>query len=140
MTMLAEDIIQVADEYARIREYVPVGPIHTEAEYDKAVEILDKILDIAGENEKSLLAELAETIGVFIEAYDADHYPVPEVTGIGALEFLMEQNGLRQSDLPEIGRQSVVSAVLSGKRRLNLRQVVNLAQRFNVPVDVFAAP
>ena len=35
----------------------------------------------------------------------------------------MQEHGLNQSDLPEVGTQSVVSAVLAGKRSLNLRQV-----------------
>jgi len=47
----------------------------------------------------------------------------------------MEQHGLRQCDLPEVGAQSVVSAVLAGKRSLNLRQARALAQRFQVPIE-----
>ena len=47
----------------------------------------------------------------------------------------MDQHGLRQSDLPEVGAQSVVSDVLHGRRRLNLRQVKALAQRFAVPME-----
>ena len=50
----------------------------------------------------------------------------------------MEQHQLRQSDLPELGPQSVVSAILSGKRALNLRQVKVLAQRFGVPMEALA--
>ncbi len=30
--------------------------------------------------------------------------------------YLMEEHGLRQSDLPEIGSQGVVSEILNGKR------------------------
>ena len=51
------------------------------------------------------------------------------------LAFLMDQHDLRQCDLPEVGAQSVVSAVLAGKRALNLRQTAALARRFGVPVD-----
>ena len=47
----------------------------------------------------------------------------------------MEQHGLRQSDLPEVGAQSVVSAVLSGKKDLNLHQVQALSKRFGVAMD-----
>ena len=36
---------------------------------------------------------------------------------VAFLRELMNQHGLTQKDLPEIGAQSVVSAVLSGKRR-----------------------
>ena len=51
----------------------------------------------------------------------------------------MAQHGLRQCDLPEVGAQSLVSDVLTGKRALNLRQVKALAQRFSVPMDVLVA-
>jgi HTH-type transcriptional regulator/antitoxin HigA len=53
------------------------------------------------------------------------------------LRFLMNQHGLNQSDVPEVGTQGVVSEVLSGKRELNLRQMRALAARFSVPVSVF---
>ena len=49
----------------------------------------------------------------------------------------MEDHGLRQSDLPEIGSQSVVSEVLAGKRKLNARQVKALSRRFGLPADLF---
>jgi HTH-type transcriptional regulator/antitoxin HigA len=35
----------------------------------------------------------------------------------------MEQHGLKQTDLREIGSQGVVSEILSGKRDLNVRQI-----------------
>lgn len=58
-------------------------------------------------------------------------------TGLQALSFLMEQQGLRQADLPEIGSQGVVSEVLAGKRALNVRQIRALAQRFGVSPATF---
>ncbi len=49
------------------------------------------------------------------------------------LRLLMEINGLKQIDLAdEIGRQSVVSEILSGKRQINARQAKALAARFGV--------
>lgn len=57
---------------------------------------------------------------------------VPDV-----LRQLMQEHGLTQSQLPEIGAQSVVSAVLAGKRQLNVRQIARLARRFKLPADVF---
>ena len=49
----------------------------------------------------------------------------------------MEGHGLRQSDLPEIGSQGVVSEILNGKRELNVRQIRELAKLFNVSPAVF---
>ena len=53
------------------------------------------------------------------------------------LRFFMAGHGLRQSDLPEIGNQSKVSEILSGKRAINLRQAKALSERFAVPLETF---
>jgi HTH-type transcriptional regulator/antitoxin HigA len=62
---------------------------------------------------------------------------MPACSGAEMLQFFMEEHGLAQSDLPEIGSQGVVSEILSGKRKLNLRQVRALAERFHVSPTVF---
>lgn len=51
----------------------------------------------------------------------------------------MEEHGLRQSDLPEVGTQSVVSDILAGKRSLKLRHVKALSERFHLPMEVLVA-
>jgi HTH-type transcriptional regulator/antitoxin HigA len=42
-----------------------------------------------------------------------------------------------RSDIAELGTQSVVSELLAGKRKLNLRQIRFLVGRFSVPAEVF---
>lgn len=70
--------------------------------------------------------------------YDEQHnYQVKDVSGLKALKFLMEQHGLNQSDLPEIGSQGVISEILNGKWKLNLKQIKNLAKRFHVSAEAF---
>ena len=49
----------------------------------------------------------------------------------------MDQHGLRQGDLPEIGSQGVVSEVLNGKRALNPTQLRRLSERFQVSPAAF---
>jgi HTH-type transcriptional regulator / antitoxin HigA len=49
----------------------------------------------------------------------------------------MEEHSLSQSDLPEIGSQGVVSEILNGKRKLNVRQIQALAKRFKVSPATF---
>ena len=50
----------------------------------------------------------------------------------------MDQHGLTQQDLrPEIGSESLVSLVLSGKRNLTVAHMRALARRFGVPAAVF---
>jgi HTH-type transcriptional regulator / antitoxin HigA len=54
------------------------------------------------------------------------------------LRFLIEQHGLRQRDLArELGGESVVSEMLSGKRKLNAVHIEQLSKRFHVSPAVF---
>lgn len=135
--MLGREVIKAGNEYRVLRRKVPLGVIRSRAEYDRAVAALDAIINAIGEDEKHPLADLAEALGVFIEAYDGAHYPMPAPAPGEMLRFLMEENGLTQSELPEIGSQGVVSEILSGKRSLNVRQISRLAKRFKVSPAVF---
>jgi HTH-type transcriptional regulator/antitoxin HigA len=78
-----------------------------------------------------------ETIGSLIEVYESQNYPDLGGDPINALKTLMEEHGLKQSDLPEIGSQGVVSEIISGKRQLNVRQLKLLSERFKVSPVVF---
>lgn len=135
--MTAREMKQVAQEYRRLCTLVPLGTLRTKKDYERASEMLDMILDEIGEDEKHPLAELADALGVFIEKYEAEHVRIPEAKPAAVLRFLMQEHDLRQSELPEIGSQGVVSEVLGGKRELNTRQIKRLAKRFGVSPAVF---
>jgi len=135
--MTAYQMKEVAQEYRRLRAVVPLGTLRTKKDYARATEMLDAILDEIGEDEKHPLAELADALGVFIEKYEAEHVRIPDAKPTAVLKFLMQQHGLRQADLPEIGSQGVVSEVLAGRRDLNARQIKRLAKRFGVSPAVF---
>ena len=49
----------------------------------------------------------------------------------------MQEHGLKQSDLKEIGSQGVVSEILSGKRALNIDQVKKISSKLHVSPLVF---
>lgn len=113
-------------------------PPQTEEDYDALVEALDQVLDDGGADENHPLARLANYLGDLISEYDQAQYDIPPAaTSAEMLQHLMTVHGLRQSDLPEIGSQGVVSEVLSGKRTLNLRQIKALAARFGVQEQNF---
>jgi HTH-type transcriptional regulator/antitoxin HigA len=109
----------------------------TKADYNRLVEFLDDLIDRVGENESHPLASLVETVGTLIEAYEDRNTPVKKGDPVAVLSFLISEHGLKQADLPEIGSQGVVSEVLSGKRKLNLRQIQLLSERFKVSPEVF---
>lgn len=128
---------EIAARFEALEEAVPMRSIQTREEYDRAVHSLNGLLDDGGADEGHSLAALVDTLGTLIEAYEREYIPEPPVTGSDALRFLMEQHGLRQSDLPEIGSQGVVSEILAGKRDLTSRHIVALRDRFGVSADAF---
>jgi HTH-type transcriptional regulator/antitoxin HigA len=114
-----------------------IAPIRDEAHYWRMASVLDALLDEADGDEDHPAMGLVDIVGDLIGDYEALHRPLPEATGVQALKFLMEQHGLRQGDLPEIGSQGVVSEILAGKRELNIRQVRALGERFGVSPATF---
>jgi len=79
-----------------------------------------------------------ELISLLIDNYETEHYPIPEAEPADVLRYLLEQNSLSQRDIaPELGSESTVSLVLSGKRQLNRDHIARLSRRFNVSPAVF---
>ena len=135
--MTTRQMKAVIHEYRRLRTLVPFGTLRTKKDYARAVAMLDEIIDEIGEDEKHPMAELADALSVFVEKYEAEHMAIPEADLAAVLKYFMNEHGLRQTDLPEIGSQGVVSEVLAGKRELNKRQITRLAKRFGVSPAVF---
>lgn len=115
----------------------PILSIRDENEYDMAVARLNELLDVVGTNEAHPMYELLDTLGTLIQAYEEQRFPMPGVNGTEMLRFFIEEHGLKQADLPEIGSQGVVSEILNGKRELNIRQIRALSKRFHVSPAVF---
>jgi HTH-type transcriptional regulator / antitoxin HigA len=115
----------------------PLLTIRNEREYNAAVKRLNELLDEIGTNEKHPFYSLLDTLGTLVYAYEEEHHPIPNVSGVEVLRYLMEEHDLTQSDLPEVGSQGVVSEILNSKRELNVRQIRVLAEKFNVSAAVF---
>jgi HTH-type transcriptional regulator/antitoxin HigA len=115
----------------------PLLIIRNEREYNAAVKRMNELLDEIGTNEKQPLYSLLDTLGTLIHVYEEEHLPMPDAKGSDVLRFLMDEHGLTQSDLPEVGSQGVVSEVLNGKRELNVRQIRVLAEKFKVSPAAF---
>ncbi|MDB9527583.1 hypothetical protein PN498_16425 [Oscillatoria sp. CS-180] len=115
----------------------PVLTIRDAAEYQNSVEQLNSLLDLIGTNEQHPLYSLLDTLGVLIEAYEAEHIEIPDASGSDVLQYLMEEQALTPNDLPEVGSQYEVAAILSGQQELSLQQIRSLSQRFQVSPAVF---
>ena len=131
MSVITKDI------QAHWRVVQPLFSIRDEDEYDKAIATLNALIDEVGINEQHPLYELLDTLGTIIHAYEEEHHPIPECSGIEALEFLMEEHQLEPTDLSELGPPDFVLEILNGERDLTITHIRTLAERFQVSPAVF---
>ena len=136
--MNALAVRELATHFDALTREIPLRPVRNEADHAAAVAALGRLLDAGAADESHPLADLAAILGELVGDYE-DRQPRPQVPGVDMLRFLMQQHGLSQRDLPEVGSQGVVSEVLAGKRTLNLRHARRLAERFGVGIEVFLA-
>jgi HTH-type transcriptional regulator/antitoxin HigA len=128
---------EIAKRFSALVAVVPLHPVRTATDYKAAVRAMDELIDAGAADEKHVLADLVATLGELVADYESHRDLFPDASGPEVLRFLIGQHGLRQSDLPEIGSQGVVSEVLSGKRDLNARQIRALSRRFGVGPAAF---
>jgi len=114
-----------------------ISTLRTEVQYNDAVRFMDKLIDKVSKNPNAELDSLIDVLGTLIEDYENRNIPEPVGDPISSLKHYMEEHNLRQSDLPEIGSQGVVSEILNGKRKLNVAQIKALGKRFNVSPAVY---
>ena len=76
-------------------------------------------------------------MGILIDQYESEHFPISLPDPIEAIKFRMEQMGYNQNDLANIvGLKSRASEILNRKRKLSLEMIRQLHERLNIPTDV----
>lgn len=114
----------------------PLRPIRDAAQLDLAITVIDRLVerDDLAASEQDYLDVLVD----LVERYEQEHVVLPRVSSVDVLRHLMEENELQQVDLVALfGSKSIVSEVLSGKRRLSLNHIRKLSAYFGLPADVF---
>jgi HTH-type transcriptional regulator / antitoxin HigA len=108
--------------------------IKTEADYDNALERIDKLMDADPGTAEGDELELLVTL---VELYEKVAYPIDLPDPIEAIKFRMDQMGLKQKDMiPFIGSRSKVSEVLSRQRPLSITMIRKLHEGLGIPADV----
>jgi len=141
-TLMSEKLAHAANALASFHHTVGFATISTEEEYERALSLMQDILDATRETPQREdtthpLFSLLEWLTPLIQAYETEHFPMPDAEPREVLRFLMAQHDLTQSDLPEVGNQSVISQILAGHRALNARQIAALVERFGVRAEAF---
>ena len=107
-----------------------IKPIKTEADYQAALNRLDKIFDAKIGTKES---DEADILGLLIDDYENIHYPIEAPDPIEAIKIRMKELHLKQVDLvSEIGGKSRVSEVLNRKRKLTIDMVRKLTDKLSL--------
>jgi HTH-type transcriptional regulator/antitoxin HigA len=118
----------------KTKAVMTIKPIKTKKDYQAAMNRLETIFDAKpGTPEGDEL----EVLGILIEKYEQEHYPIDYPDPIEAIKFRMEQMGYSQNDLAKIvGLKSRASEILNNKRKLTLEMIRQLHQALGIPTDV----
>jgi len=108
--------------------------IKTKKDYQRALDRLEVIFDA---KKGTTQGDELEILGILIEQFENERFPIDLPDPIEAIKFRMEQLGYNQSDLAKVvGLKSRASEILSRKRKLSLDMIRQLHEKLNIPTDV----
>lgn len=115
-------------------KYMTLRLIKTKKDYQTALDRLEVIFDAKPGTPQG---DELEVLGILIDKYEQENYPIDFPDPIEAIKFRMEQLGYSQSDLANVvGLKSRASEILNKKRKLTLDMIRNLHDTLHIPTDV----
>ena len=128
--------VKVSKAYAELCSHFPLAPVQNDTQMRQANKMIDRLMDyLNSEPNEVEAAEVSKYLVVLsdlVSSYENKRFKFEKSESREVLAYLMESNQLKQSDLEsEIGPQSIVSDILSGKRVLNVGHIKRLAERFH---------
>ncbi len=112
--------------------------IIAEYQYDQAIETLNELVDVVGDDEQHPLYPALDTLGILIQNYEEQHVSLESPNNADILAFLLEEHQLEPEDLPELGNKDEISQIIKGEKSLSKQQITYLAQRFNLSPKTFS--
>lgn len=115
-----------------------IRPIRTKADYERALREVRRIFHAKpGTADHDRL----EVLGMLIDAYEEQHFPIEPPDPIEAIKFTMEQNDYSVGDLAKVfGSYSRASEVLRRQRRLTVAMIHELEKKWNIPASLLVRP
>src|SRR2546422_11759767 len=129
---------RLSKDYARLCRILTPRPIHDKVEFQNVTEITDAM---AGHNLTADQEDYFDLLCRLIEDYEKERVDAPKVTGLEALQHLLDAHGMSAADLARLLRvhRTLGAMILRGERKLTLNHVRTVARHFGVSADVFLA-
>ena len=124
--------------FALVRE-LPLTPIQSEKEFDRATEIINKLVDRGFDNLTAGEDAYLDVLSDLTKKYETEHHPIKDVSESEMLAYLIENKGVSQRSLAEATGipESTISDLLSERRGFNRGHIEKLAAYFRVSPAVF---
>lgn len=111
-----------------------IKPIKTQKDYKQALARLEILFDA---KKGSAEGDELEILGMLVDNYENENFPVGFPDPVEAIKFRMEQLGYNQSDLANVvGLKSRASEILNRKRKLSLEMIRQIHDKLNIPTEV----
>ena len=111
-----------------------IKPIKTKKDYEQALVRLEVIFDAKKGTAK---VDELELLGMLVDNYENEKFPIGFPDPVEAIKFRMEQLGYTQTDLAlVVGLKSRASEILNRKRKLSLEMIRQIHDRLNIPTEV----
>ena len=115
-----------------------IRPIKTEADYEAALEEIERLFDATPDTPEGDRLEVLTTL---VEAYEEKRYAIPLPDPVEAIQYYMESRGLTRRDLESyIGSRGRVSEILNRKRSLSIEMIRRLHAGLGIPAEVLIQP
>ena len=113
-----------------------ISVIKTEKQYREYLSEIQSLLS-GGPDIGADKSERLELLSVLVEAYETYHYPMETPDPVDAIQFRMQEKGLKQANLiPYFGSRSRVSEILARKRPLTVPMIRALSIGLGIPAEV----
>src|SRR5262249_3654269 len=120
---------KASDTYLALVRRFPLRPIHTEAELDAAIAMIDELTDRDGLDAGE--TDYLDVLGDLVERYEDKAHPIltDDLSEAEMLAHLIEAKGVKQVEAARATgiAESTLSEVLRGKRQLTRGQIGKLA-------------
>jgi HTH-type transcriptional regulator/antitoxin HigA len=110
----------------------PLRPIRSEAEYDRAIALSDRLTDRAKLTGEEM--DYRDSLWTLIADYEDANVPMEELTPGEYLRNLIAERGVTQGVVAEA---TAISAIVTGKRRPSRKAMAALGAYFGVDASSF---
>lgn len=118
----------------------PIRPIRTEAEYEAALDEIERCFESEPAPGTSA-ADRFDLLALVIEDYERKHWPIDAPDPVEAIRYRMQTGGFTQTDLGRLlGSRQRASDILSRRRPVTLEMGWKLHREWGIPAEALLSP